>query len=103
MPTWNRSRRPPSSSLRSQDLKELLDFVTKAGDGIDTGLIQIGVSATGTSTNLGALDDQIRHLSPENLETVKQLAIEARRPGALQRATVKDPRRAAALAGQEVG
>ncbi|MET0494685.1 MAG: FAD-dependent oxidoreductase, partial [Actinoplanes sp.] len=35
--------------------------------------------------------------------TVKQLAIEARRPGALKRATVKDPRRAGALAGQEVG
>ena len=35
--------------------------------------------------------------------TVKQLAVEARRPGALKRATVKDPRRAEALAGQEVG
>jgi NADH:ubiquinone reductase (H+-translocating) len=35
--------------------------------------------------------------------TVKQLAIEARRPGALAWAAVKDPRRAEALAGQEVG
>lgn len=58
----------------TQDMKELLDFVTKAGDGVDTGLLSIGESTQFFSTNLGALDDTIRQLNPENLQVVMDLA-----------------------------
>lgn len=58
----------------SQDMKELLDWVTKAGDGVDTGLLNIGESTAFFSTNLGELNDAIRSLSPESLQAVLDFA-----------------------------
>ena len=67
----------------SQDMQELLNFVTNLGGGIDTGLIQTYFNAP-WSTNLGALGDTLLSLNPENLQVVldltKQLGIEFGNP-----------------------
>jgi hypothetical protein len=58
----------------SQNLKELLDWITKVGDTVDTGLLNIGESEKFFATNLENLSEELRNLSPENLQAVVDTA-----------------------------